>query len=382
MPTMASQRDYYEVLGVPRDAAPEQIKKAYKKLALANHPDRNPGDEEAVLRFKEASEAYEVLGDPEKRALYDRYGHAGVRGGGGFQDIGDIFEAFGDIFEGFGFGGFGRARSRNRSRRGENLRVSISIDLLTAARGGTREIRFDRHTICSTCNGNGARPGTSPATCDYCGGHGQIVQSQGFFRVQMTCPACRGAGTIIRDKCPTCFGSGRQIEHVEREVRIPAGIDDGQQLRVPGEGEPGSAEGMRGDLYVEVRIEPHPFFRRDGRMLGCQVPISYTQAALGATIEIPTLDGVQELKIPPGTQPGEVFRLRGQGMPDLRGGRRGDLLVEVTIEVPRKLDPQQEELLRKLAELEQSHVNPQQKSFFEKLREYFTPADASSGDNE
>lgn len=375
MPAMASQRDYYEVLGVPREAAPEQIKKAYKKLALANHPDRNPGDEQAVARFKEASEAFEVLGDPEKRSRYDRYGHAGVRGGGGaggFQDLGDIFEAFGDIFEGFGFGG---GRSRSRARRGDSLRVSLTIDLLAAARGATRQIEFERQEICTTCGGNGARPGTTPERCDYCGGHGQVVQSQRFFRVQTVCPACRGAGTVVRDKCPSCRGTGRAAQRVTREIRIPAGIDDGQQLRVPGEGEPGSVQALRGDLYVEVRIEPHPLFRRDGRTLACEIPVTYTQAVLGTTLEVPTLDGVQDFVVPAGTQPGEVFRLRGLGMPDVQGGRRGDLLVEVQVEVPRKLDAQQEELLRKLAEVEQAHVSPHRKSFFEKLKEYFVPAD-------
>ncbi|MEX0717204.1 MAG: molecular chaperone DnaJ [Planctomycetaceae bacterium] len=375
MPTMASQRDYYEVLGVPRDAAPEQIKKAYKKLALANHPDRNPGDEAAVLRFKEASEAYEVLGSAEKRARYDRYGHAGVRGhggAGGFHDIGDIFEAFGDIFEGFGFG---RGRSRSRARRGDSLRVSLTIDLLSAARGANREIEFERHEICTTCGGNGAKPGTTPEACDYCGGQGQVIQSQGFFRVQTVCPACRGAGTIVRDKCESCRGTGREAQRVRREVRIPAGIDDGQQLRVPGEGGPGSTEGLRGDLYVEVRIEPHPLFRREGRMLACAIPITYTQAALGTTLEVPTLDGAEEFTVPAGTQPGEVFQLRGKGMPDVHGGRRGDLLVEVQVEVPRKLDPAQEELLRKLAEVEKANVSTHRKSFFEKLKEYFAPAD-------
>ncbi len=372
---MATRRDYYEVLDVPRAASPEEIKKAYKKLALANHPDRNPGDEQAVSRFKEAAEAFEVLSDADKRARYDRYGHAGVSGNGrtGFSDVSDIFDAFGDLFEGFGlFGGGGRTRSRRRSgRKGESLATSITIDLLEAAAGCTRDLDVRRREICSTCRGSGAKPGTTPDRCDYCGGHGQVVQSQGFFRIQTTCPACRGEGTVIRDRCSHCGGTGREAKNIKLEVKIPPGVDTGMQLCLRGEGEPGHGGGPRGDLYVDIHVRPHPLFQRDGTRLICRVPITYSQAALGAELDVPVLDGRYTLSIPPGTQPGEVFRLRDFGMPDPHGGRRGDLHVEVQVEVPKKLNDRQEELLRELAELERADVSPHRKSFFESLKDYF-----------
>ncbi len=374
---MASTRDYYEVLGVPRDATPEQIKKAYKKLALANHPDRNPGNAEATERFKEAAEAFEVLNDTRKRARYDQYGHAGVQGNGGgagFHDVNDIFEAFGGMF-GDLFGG-GQS-SRGRTRRGDHLQVSVTIDLLEAANGCTREIEFSRNEVCDECDGSGAKPGTAPENCDYCGGHGQVVQSQGFFRVQTTCPACRGKGTTIRDKCGTCRGTGREKKKHKQNVRIPAGVDTGNQLCIRGEGEPGigpngQAGGPRGDLYVDIRVKKHPLFEREGTELFVNIPITYTQAVLGANIEVPQLEGRHDLNIPAGTQSGEIFRLRGQGLPDPHGGRKGDLHVVVALEVPKKVDSEQEELLRKLAEHEKINVSPHRKSFFETLKDYFT----------
>jgi molecular chaperone DnaJ len=373
MVSMASKRDYYEVLDVPREASPEEIKRAYKKLALANHPDRNPGDEEAVSRFKEAAEAFEVLNDPDKRARYDRFGHAGVggaAGAGGFSDVDDIFDAFGDLFGGI----FGRAQRRGgRVRRGESLRTSLTIDLLEAAKGCARELEIRRREICDTCHGSGAKPGTTPDRCDYCGGHGQVVQSQGFFRIQTTCPACRGSGTVIRQKCPDCAGSGRTLKSFQLEVKVPAGVDTGMQLCVRGEGEPGTDGGPRGDLYVDIHVREHPLFQRSGRQLTCRVPVTYTQAALGAELEIPVLEGRHMLDIPPGTQPGQVFRLRGAGMPDPHGGLPGDLHVEIQVEVPKKLSDRQEELLRELAELEHADVSPHRKSFFEKLKDYFSP---------
>lgn len=377
MALMASKRDYYEVLGVSRDAGPEEIKRAYKKLALKHHPDRNTGDPEAAERFKESAEAFQVLSDPDKRARYDRFGHEGLAGAGAgpaFTDIEDIFEAFGDLFGG---GFFGRTSRRRGGgvQRGDSLRTAIQIDLLEAAGGTTREVEIERHEICSTCDGSGARPGTQPATCDYCGGHGRVVQSQGFFRVQATCPACRGSGTVVRDRCPDCRGSGRERKTARLTVTIPAGVDSGMQLRVRGEGEPGIRGGPRGDLYVDIYVKEHPLFQRDGINLTCRVPVGYTQAALGTALEIPTLNGRHELDVPPGTQPGEVFRLRGLGMPDPHGGRRGDLFVEVQVEVPRKLSSRQEELLRELAELEDADVSPHRKSFFEKVKEYFAPAE-------
>lgn len=359
---------------MPRDAALGDIKKAYKKLALANHPDRNPGDDAAVERFKEAAEAFEVLGDENRRARYDRYGHAGVSGAGagrGFTDVGDIFEAFGDLFNGFGLFGGGRGRAS----RGNNIATSVTIDLLDAASGCTRELQVSRREICSTCQGSGAKPGTTPDRCDYCGGHGQVIQSQGFFRVQTTCPACQGSGSVIREKCSTCQGAGRERKKVKLDVKIPPGVDTGMQLCLRGEGEPARTGGLRGDLYVDIHVKLHRLFQRDGKELTCRVPITFTQAALGADLEVPLLDGRHTLTIRPGTQPGEVFRLRGFGMPDPHGGRRGDLHVQVDVEVPHKISTRQEELLRELAELDQTNVSPHRKSFFESLKEYFAPHD-------
>ena len=372
---MASKRDYYEVLGVTRDSSAAEIKKAYKKLALANHPDRNPGDEEAIERFKEASEAFEVLNDEKKKALYDQYGHQGVSGGGGagFSDLGDIFEAFGDLFGGGMFGG-GGSRGR-RARQGQSLRTSTTIDFLQAAQGCTQELEVGRQEFCSTCDGDGMRPGSEKVTCDYCAGHGRVVQSQGFFRVQTTCPACLGEGSIIRDKCPSCAGTGRELKTAKLEVKVPPGVDNGMRLCLRGEGEPGPDGGPRGDLYVDIQVNDHPFFERNGNDIICHVPITYTQAALGTSIEIPLLEGKHDLKIPPGTQPDETFHLRNHGMPDPHGGRPGNLLVVVQVEVPAKLTEEQEDLLRKLAELEHTTVSPHRKSFFEKLKGYFSHHD-------
>lgn len=372
----AAQRDYYDILGVARSASAEQIKKAYKKLAIKYHPDRNKGDQDAVERFKEAAEAYEVLSDPDKRSRYDRFGHAGVKGaaaGGGFHDVEDIFEAFGDLFEGFGlFGGAGRARRRAGPQPGAHLQASITIDLATAASGCERDVTVRRKKSCSHCQGSGTEPGTTPETCQYCGGHGQIVQAQGFFRMQTTCPACRGSGQVIRHKCTVCFGSGLEDEEATLQVKVPAGIDNGMQLCLRGEGHAGTRRGPRGDLYVEVRVKPHPLFERQGTHLMCRIPITYTQAALGTTVEVPLLKGSERLEIPPGTQPGEVLRLRGKGLPDLRGGRPGDLHIEVQLVVPKKLGEEHEALLRRLAELEQADVQPHQKSWLDKLKELLT----------
>lgn len=373
---MPTQRDYYDVLGVARNASADELKKAYRKIALKNHPDRNPGDEEAVERFKEASEAFDVLGDDAKRSRYDQFGHAGVSGaggGGGFQDVGDIFSAFGDIFENFGFGG---GRSRGGGRRGASLQASAEIDLTEAATGCTRELHISRHEVCETCDGSGARPGSKATTCSTCGGHGQVIQAQGLFRVQTTCPACRGEGKTVSNPCVDCSGSGRTMQEVVREVKIPSGIDNGMQLCLRGEGEAGTKGGGRGDLYVDIEVRPHPLFERDGMDLMCRVPVTYSQAALGAEIEIPTLNGRQEFSVKPGTQPGSITRLRGKGMPDPRSGRRvGDLLVEVQVEVPHKVSGRQEELLRELAELEEADVMPQRSSFFDQVKEFFGGGD-------
>ncbi|MEZ6049364.1 MAG: molecular chaperone DnaJ [Planctomycetaceae bacterium] len=376
---MSTKRCFYEVLSISRDATPDQIKKAYKKMALANHPDRNPGDDEAIERFKAASEAYEILSDENKRSRYDRYGHAGLSGfgggggGAGFHDVNDIFDAFGDLFEGFGFGGGGGSRrgGGTRPRKGASLRTSVKVTLHEAAAGCKRTLDIQRNVQCQTCDGSGAKPGSSPEKCDYCGGHGKVVQSQGFFRVQTSCPACRGAGQVIRDKCETCHGSGHTAQTDTLEVNVPAGIDDGMQLCLRGEGEAGSHGGPPGDLYVDIHVAKHNMFERRGKDLHCIVPITYTQAALGGDLDVPTLSGPHNLTIPAGTQPNAHFRLKGKGMPDVHGGRGGDIVVEVQIEVPHKLTERQEELLRELAELEHKHVSPHRKSFFESVKDYF-----------
>lgn len=373
---MATKRDFYEVLGVAKSASDDEIKRAYRKLAGKYHPDRNPGDAAAVTAFKEAAEAFDILSNPDKRARYDRFGHAGVEmgaggGGGGFQDVGDIFEAFGDMF-GDIFGGGRRQGGGPRPRKGDSLQTSLTIELLDAAVGCTREIEIEKHVSCVTCNGSGAKPGTQPVKCDYCDGRGQVIQSQGFFRVQTTCPSCRGRGTSIRDKCSDCRGQRVISESSKLEVKVPAGIDNGMQLVLRGEGEVGESGGPPGDLYVDIRVKTHPLFNRDGRNLMCDVPITFAQAALGTQLDIPILTGKHNITVPPGTQPGEVFRLKSQGMPDPHGGPRGDLLVQFHVEVPKKLNKKQEELLRQLAELDDKQVSPQRKTFFDSLKTFFS----------
>ena len=376
---MAEKRCYYEILSVTREADDVLIKKSYKKLATKYHPDRNPGDDDAVASFKEAAEAYEVLSNPQKRQTYDRYGHeglsgAGGRAGAGFSDVSDIFDVFGDLFEGFGFGGSSRRR-RGGARQGESIQTDLKITLLEAAEGCERTIEVHRRELCETCSGSGAKPGSSPVGCDYCGGHGQVVQSQGFFRMQTTCPSCKGAGTVIRDKCSECRGTGRVATELKLDVKVPPGVDTGMQLCLRGEGEPGLGGGGRGDLYVELYVEEHSLFQREGSELTCHVPVTYTQAALGAEIEIPVLEGRHEQTIPAGTQPGDVIRIPGGGMPDPRTGRRGNLNVVVQVEIPRKLDEPQEELLRQLAELEHANVSPHRSSFLKTLKDWFTAGD-------
>jgi molecular chaperone DnaJ len=374
MATMAEKRDYYEVLGVARNASQEEISAAYRKLALQYHPDRCPGDEDAVALFKEAAEAFEVLGSAEKRERYDRYGFAGLEGGGmpHFRDVSDIFQAFGDIFgEGLFGEFFGGGRGRRRVRRGADIHTQVELDLFEAATGASKVIHFTRHERCETCKGSGAKPGTHPEPCRYCGGRGRVVQSTGVFSLQTTCPACRGEGQVIRHPCGECQGSGYGQRKVTRKVDIPRGVDHGTRLRLGGEGEPSPDGGPPGDCYCQILITEHPLFQRDGKHLHCLVPITYTQAALGAKIEVPTLDGRHPLEIPPGTQPGDVFTLSGRGMPELHSRHRGDLLVQVHIEVPLKLTARHEELLRQLADIENTHVTPKRKSFFEKLKKYF-----------
>jgi molecular chaperone DnaJ len=377
---MASKRDYYEVLGVDRNVADKDVAVAYRKLAIKYHPDKNPGDEDAIRKFKECAEAFEVLSDREKRARYDRYGHAGVDGPGGgggahFTDVNDIFEAFGDVFgEGmFGdlFGGGGRGRRGTRGRKGSDIKCEVTLDLAEAARGTSKELSFERQERCDDCNGSGAMAGSKPEQCSYCGGKGQVIQSSGIFRVQTTCPACQGGGQIIKDPCPTCRGSGMTKRRVKRDVNIPAGVDSQTRLRLAGEGNPSPNGGPAGDCYCFITVREHPLFQREGQHLICQMPITYAQATLGATVDVPTLDGREELDIPPGTQPGEVFKLRGRGLPDPRYSGKGDLLVQVQLEVPKHLTERQEALLRELAEEEKTNVSAHQKSFFEKLKEHF-----------
>lgn len=373
---MPTKRDYYEILQVSRTASTVEIKKAYKKMALQYHPDRTAGDAEATEKFKEAAEAYDVLGDDEKRRRYDQFGHEGVNGArsgsGGFSDVGDIFEAFGDLFEGFGFGRSGGGQRRRT--RGADLKTTLELDLTEAALGVEKEIEIHRKAACSRCDGSGAEPGHAPETCDYCGGHGQVVQSQGFFRLQTTCPSCRGTGRVVRHKCNTCYGSGREEEQVTRRVTVPAGIDNGQHLCLRGEGDGGGANGIAGDLYIEIRVRKHPIFEREGPHLLCEIPITFTQAALGATIDVPLIDGQQKLEIPAGTQPGHTFLVRRKGMPDPHGGPAGDLHVTVQVVVPKKMNEDYRQLLVQMAELEQAHVHPQQKNWFERLKEFVTGA--------
>ncbi len=372
-----SKPDYYEVLDVARNASKDEISSAYRKQAMKYHPDRNPGDAEAVEKFKECAEAFEVLSHEEKRSVYDKYGHAGLDAQGGgpqFRDVNDIFGAFGDLFGDSILGQFfsgGRGRGRGPAP-GNDIRCNLTIDLHEAARGVTKTITFRRHETCGTCKGTGSKPGKVPERCPYCGGQGRITQSTGFFSIQTTCPRCRGAGAIITDPCPDCRGSGLIPESVEREIKIPAGVDTGTRLRMQGEGEKSPEGGQPGDCYVFVTVKEHPLFHRDGQNLICRVPIGYAQAALGGEIEVPTLDGPEKMTIPAGTQNNDVITMRGRGMPVPRRSIAGDLLIQVYIEVPRKLKPEHKELLRKLAELEGEHVLPEQKSFFGKLGEYVT----------
>jgi molecular chaperone DnaJ len=378
---MVDQRDYYEVLGVERRATSAQITDAYRKLAVKFHPDKNPGNAEAAARFKEAARAFEVLSDADLRSRYDRYGHAGVQGGRAhdFNDVSDVFEAFGDLFGGGIFGeAFGGGRRRgNRPRKGRDVFCQVRLSLVEAARGATKTVAFERHEPCHECDGSGAAKGTQPQPCDYCGGRGEVVQAAGVFRLQTTCPACRGAGMTIRDKCPACAGEGVVEERVERRVTIPAGVDNDVRVRLAGEGEPGLHGGPPGDCFCGIEIEEHPFLTRQGRDLHCEVPITFSQAALGATVDVPTLDGAKPLQIARGTQPGSVIRVRGLGMPEVRGRGIGDLHVHVQVEVPKTLSPKAEALVRELAAEEHASVSAKRSSFFSRLTEYFQGRDVA-----
>ena len=350
-----NKRDYYEVLGVSRESGEVEFKAAYRKMALKYHPDRNPGDKEAEEKFKEAAEAYDVLTDAEKRQLYDRFGHEGLAGSGfrGFNGFEDIFSNFGDIFEGiFGFGGGG---GRTRARQGKSLRYDLELSLKEAFHGKEAEISFPRLEGCSTCHGSGAKPGTQPQTCGTCQGRGQVIRSQGFFQVSSTCPACHGQGEIISQPCPECGGGGKTRVEKEIQVKIPAGVDTGSQLRLRGEGESGENGGPPGDLFVVIHVKEHNFFAREDDDLICQIPISFVQATLGDTMAIPLLgeEDTHELTIPKGTQPDEIIKVPGKGMVSLRGFRkRGDLYIKIVVKIPEKLNQRQTELLQEFAQTE------------------------------
>jgi molecular chaperone DnaJ len=366
-----TKRDFYEVLGVDKAVSEEELKKAYRGLALKYHPDRNSGDEEAAVRFKEAAEAYAVLSDPQKRQLYDRYGHAGLGGMAGMPDFGNaqsIFDSLGDLFGDF-FGGGGR-RSRG-PQPGNDLLLQLEIDLFEAAKGVKKPVTIPRQENCSDCSGSGSKKGSKPAQCRQCRGHGVVLVNQGFFRIQQTCRACGGSGAVITDPCPTCVGRGRVSVKRNLEVGIPPGVFTGARLPVRGEGEAGAPGAPRGDLYIEIQVHDHPIFHRKDDHLICEVPVTFSQAALGAEIDIPTLDGVTKQRLDRGIQSGEHLRIPGKGMPSLRTGRTGDLLVVIKVETPRNLTKRQDELFRELAEMDHKHVSPERKSFFEKMKDLF-----------
>ena len=342
------KRDYYEVLGVSKTASTDEIKKAYRRLAMKHHPDRNKDDNDASARFKEAKEAYEILRDADKRAAYDRYGHQGVSGGG-FGGFGGGAEGFSDIFgDVFGdiFGGGGRSRGGAQVFRGADIGYELTLDLETAVTGETAKIDVPTQVACEPCDGSGARPGTEPVRCSTCNGVGQVRMQQGFFSIQQTCPACKGAGSVISDPCPDCHGRGRVQKTRTLSVKVPAGVDDGDRIRLAGEGEAGRNGGPSGDLYVEIRVKPHKIFERQRADLSCEVPVSFATAALGGEVELPTLNGHVSLKIPSGTQSGKVFRLRGKGVTTVRDPRNGDLFARVVVETPVNLSEEQKARIR------------------------------------
>ena len=379
---MATKRDYYETLGVPKNASEEEIKKAYRKLAMKHHPDRNHGDtsKDAEAKFKEVKEAYEMLSDGQKRAAYDQYGHAGVdpnmRGGPGAEGFGGFAEAFGDIFgDVFGGGGRGRAGGGRQVFRGSDLSYAMEVTLEEAAEGKEAQIRIPSWDDCGTCKGSGAKPGTKPITCTTCHGAGAVQMRQGFFSVQQTCPTCHGSGKIIPEPCTVCHGQGKIKNNKTLEVKIPAGIDDGMRIRSTGNGEPGTNGGPPGDLYIEIRLKKHEIFEREGDDLHCVVPVSMTTAALGGEINVPTLKGAAAIDIPEGTQSGKQFRLRGKGIKGVRGSYPGDLYCHVRVETPVKLTEHQRKLVKELDESLKKGGNkhsPTDKGWFDKAKEFFS----------
>lgn len=378
---MSAKRDYYEVLGIDKNTSETDIKKAYRKLAKQYHPDMNPGDKASEAKFKEVSEAYEVLSDPQKKANYDQFGHAASdpNGFGGFQGgfndfdlggIGDIFETF------FGGGGSQRGgRNRRGPQKGSDLKYSMEISFDEAAFGVEREINISRMENCPTCDGTGAKPGTSPSTCKHCGGTGQLQFKQntpfGQFVNVKTCDVCHGEGKIITDPCTACGGKAKIKKNVKIKINVPAGIDDGQTISLRNEGEPGSKGGPSGDLYIQIRIRQHKLFQRQANDVYCDIPITFVQAALGSELEVPTLDGKVKYTIPEGTQTGSVFRLKSKGIPYLRGNGRGDQYVKVVVEVPKKLNEKQRTLLKEFSELSGDEVHEQRKGFFDKMKDVF-----------
>ena len=373
-----SKQDYYQLLGVQKNASEAELKKAYRRLAMKYHPDRNPDNKEAEERFKEIKEAYEILTDPQKRAAYDQFGHAGIDpsmgggggfgGGAGFGDIGDIFES---VFG--GGGGFRQGGGGNRAYRGSDLRYDLTLSLEEVVTGTDVKIRVPTQKTCGSCHGTGAKAGTSPVTCQRCGGHGQVRMTQGFFSVQQPCPTCRGEGKIIKKHCPACQGKGRVQEHKTLSVKIPQGVDKGDRIRLSGEGEAGVNGGPPGDLYVQINVRPHPIFTREESHLFCEVPISIITATLGGELQAPTLDGRILLKIPPETQTGKTFRLRGKGIKPVRGGLPGDLHCRVIVETPVNLTSQQKELLRELEKTMDEHKRhgPKESSWLDGVKKFF-----------
>ena len=370
-----SKRDYYEVLGVGRDTSEREIKKAYKRLAMKFHPDRNPGDKEAEANFKEVKEAYEILTDSDKKAAYDQFGHAGVdpnRGGGGYGGSADFGDVFGDVF-GDIFGG-GRRGGQRQAARGSDLRYNLELSLEEAVRGLTKELRIPTLAACDVCDGSGAKKGSSPTTCGTCHGQGQVQMRQGFFAVQQACPTCHGRGKIIKDPCNKCHGEGRVEKSKTLSVKIPAGVDTGDRIRLSGEGEAGEYGAPPGDLYVQVSVREHAIFQRDGNNLYCEVPISFSKAALGGEIEVPTLDGKVNLKIPAETQTGRMFRMRGKGVKSVRSHAVGDLLCKVVMETPVNLNERQKELLREFEDTltgQSKKHSPKAEGFFDGVKKFF-----------
>ena len=369
---MSNKRDYYEILGLSRDAEKDALKSKYRKLAIKYHPDKNPGNKEAEEKFKEASEAYGVLSDDKKRSIYDQFGHQGLEGANsaGSSNFEDIFSNFGDIFENFfEFGGSrgGGGTRGTRVQRGADLRYDMTLEFMEAAFGAAKEIDVQKYGICDICHGNGCKEGTQPEMCSQCQGTGQFIQSQGFFKVKTTCPYCRGKGKSIPHPCSKCVGSGRMEISKKVTVKVPAGVDTGAKLRLTGEGEPSSTGGPSGDLYVFLHVKPHKSFKREGTEVLCVVEISFIQAALGDEISIPTLESEKNLKIPKGTQYGEIFRLKGEGIPSLRSGRRGDQIVQVHVKTPARLSRKQEKLLREFDRLDSDKISNKLKNLFKNL---------------